>query len=367
MRNGVALARAFVSMAVSYWLEVFPSVRAELARWREHADAIPDDDLRHDAVASLITKSGNVEGAAAFAALAPRAHRPDLVRLLVAFQAMHDYLDTVSEAPADDQLANGRQLHSALQVALEPAAKHMDYYRQHRHREDGGYLRAYVEACQREVGTLPSYGVAADATRRAAYLSGEAQSRLHGEVAGDDTPRARWAATLTTGDIWLTGWEVAAAACSTLTIYALLSAAAGPLTDADVRAIERAYFPWITGVSTLLDSLADHSDDLATGSYSHVARYESNQVATARLTDLIREAIDRSRSLPFAHGHTVLVSGMIGYYLSTPLPEDAPLRDVAAQLVQTAMPFRVPVVAVFRLRALVARLRYPVSLLNLHA
>ena len=33
-----------------------------------------------------------------------------------------------------------------------------DYYRYHPWREDGGYLRALVEACRRGCAALPSYG-----------------------------------------------------------------------------------------------------------------------------------------------------------------------------------------------------------------
>ena len=51
-------------------------------------------------------------------------------------------------------------------------------------------------------------------------------------------------------------WETGAAIGSQLSVLALIAAAADPATcEGRVRAIERAYFPWIGALSTLLDSV----------------------------------------------------------------------------------------------------------------
>ena len=94
----LAFAGTFSAAARRYWLGVFPHVRREVSRWRERAAEIPDSALRRLALQAQ-GKQGNVEGAAAFAAFAPRSERAALVRAVVAFQSAFDYLDVLAEQP----------------------------------------------------------------------------------------------------------------------------------------------------------------------------------------------------------------------------------------------------------------------------
>src|ERR1044072_9771613 len=66
-------------------------------------------------------------------------------------------LDTVSERPCENMVANGAQLHRALAEALSPGEPISPYYRYHPWRDDGGYLRSIVEACRAECLQLPSF------------------------------------------------------------------------------------------------------------------------------------------------------------------------------------------------------------------
>ena len=72
----------------------------------------------------------------------PRARNRRLLRLLVAYQIIWDFLDSVSERGASAGQANGRQLHLALIDALDPSRPLSDYYLHNPWREDGGYLNA---------------------------------------------------------------------------------------------------------------------------------------------------------------------------------------------------------------------------------
>ncbi|HYM67597.1 MAG TPA: DUF2600 family protein, partial [Patescibacteria group bacterium] len=112
------MASAFAGAAGRYWLGVFPHISRELRHWRERAGEIPDPVLRRLALLTQRSERGNLEGAAAFAVLVPRAHRARVVRAVVAFQATYDYVDTLAEQPSADPVANGRQLHLALLTAL---------------------------------------------------------------------------------------------------------------------------------------------------------------------------------------------------------------------------------------------------------
>src|SRR5690348_9960489 len=86
-------ARLFAAAARAYWLGVFPAARSTQRRLRALAEAIPDPELRADALASHRDKGSNSEGLAALALLAPPAQRAPLARGLVAYQLMLDYLD----------------------------------------------------------------------------------------------------------------------------------------------------------------------------------------------------------------------------------------------------------------------------------
>ena len=94
----VALGRAFAWAAATYWLSIFPVVRREIAGLRKRAEGIPDPVLREEALQAL-AKRGNIEGAAAFATLVPKARRRAVTRALVAFQAAYNYVDMLAEQP----------------------------------------------------------------------------------------------------------------------------------------------------------------------------------------------------------------------------------------------------------------------------
>ena len=128
----------------------------ELRFWHRQAVGIPDAPIRADALDALARKRDNVEGASLFSIL-PR-HRDDrLLKLLVVYQIMWDFLDSISERGACAGQANGRQLHRALVEALDPDIPISDYYRYHPWKDDGGYLRALVETCRRMCAVLPCY------------------------------------------------------------------------------------------------------------------------------------------------------------------------------------------------------------------
>src|SRR6267378_4196172 len=71
-------------------------VSREVDRWRNLAAAIPDDALRQDALEAIDRKRANIDGAALFWTL-PRARSPALLRVLVAYEILADFLDCTSE------------------------------------------------------------------------------------------------------------------------------------------------------------------------------------------------------------------------------------------------------------------------------
>ena len=129
------------------WDGLLPAVAREVRAWRSLAAAIPDRPIRQDALSSLANKRGHTDGAALFC-IFTRSREPALLRLLVAYEIMWDFLDSVNERGAARGQPNGKQLHLALVDGLDPDRPVSDYYRHHPWHDDGGYLNTLVQTCR---------------------------------------------------------------------------------------------------------------------------------------------------------------------------------------------------------------------------
>jgi tetraprenyl-beta-curcumene synthase len=318
-QRGPALVAGFAHAAKRYWLEVFPHVRREAARWRRRAKEIPDPVLRRAALTNLSAERLNLDGAAAFAAFVPDEHRVAVVRAQVALQVAYDYVDTLAEQPCRDPVRNGDQLHRVLGAALDPGGPRIDYYAHHPHTDDAGYLQGIVETCRSILRKLPSYASVADSAQRAAVRMASYQSLNLNESQGDHAALARWAYTQTPSGADLRWWETAASAGSALGVYVLIGAAAeSGVRAAEAVAIDEAYFPWIGSLHLLLDSLVDRQEDAAAGQRSLLDYYSSPEEAASRLSLLATESLSRIRMLPCGQQHVLLLAGMASHYLSMP-------------------------------------------------
>ena len=316
----LALAASFAGAARRYWLGVFPRVCLERRRRRARALRIPDPLLRRTALDAQ-RKWGNVEGAAAFAAFVPSRNRRAAARAMSCFQAAYNYLDMLGEQPSAHPAANGRRLHSALLVALDPHAPHTDYYRHCAQHDDGGYLTEILDSCRAALATLPSYPAIAPAARRAAERIVAFQSCNTGELQGDLAALERWARAETPLGEDLRWWETAAAGGSSLGVFALIALAATEPEPASVQArseaLQGAYFPWIGALHSLLDNLVDVAEDRATGQHNLIALYTSPGEAAERMGRLAERSLRAARALGDVRAHTLVLAAMASFYLST--------------------------------------------------
>lgn len=330
--DDLALAAVFTETVVHYLFRVLPLLNAELAHWRARAADIPNPQLRQTAETAL-DKRGNIEGAALFATLAPPAHRHRTVRALVAFQTAYNYLDTLSELPSEDPVANADQLHQALLLALHPGAPHPDYYEHNPDRGDGGYLTGILEVCREAVAGLPSYAAVAPTARAAAARIVDFQTLNLSEEQGGHRALKAWATEVTPAASGLAWWETAAAAGSSLAVHALIAAAADPHSRRPgARDLDRAYFPWIGALHSLLDSLVDRTEDHANGQHNLLDYYHSPPDATIQLAGLAMRARGSTEHLPSPHAHRVILTAMCSYYLSAPQCDTAAARMITRTL-----------------------------------
>jgi len=356
-RGRRALAGAFAGAAGRYWLGVFPHISRELRHWRERAGEIPDPVLRRLALITQRSERGNLEGAAAFAVLVPRAHRARVVRAIVAFQATYDYVDTLAEQPSVDPVANGRQLHLALLTALRPDTEHPNYYAHHSASRDDGYIRNLIDTCRSAFGALPSYAAVAEPALRAARRMVTYQSFNHGAREGPHRALAQWASALTPPGSGLRWWETAAAAASSLSVFALIAAAAQPaLSVGETAAMERAYFPWIGALHVLLDSLIDRAEDACAGQHSLVDHYASSEEAASRLGAIAARSVQATETLPAGTQHALILAAMTSFYLSAPRASTPAACLAARQIGETMGPLTTPTMVVFGARRAAGRL-----------
>jgi tetraprenyl-beta-curcumene synthase len=355
-----ALRATFAQAAFSYWTGVFPRVSLNVARWRRQARQIPDPQLRQLALEAL-EKRGNIEGAAAFAAFAAHPHRATVTQAVSSFQAAYNFLDILGEQPSADPVADGQRLHEALIYALDPGAAPLDWYEHHPQRNDGGYLQDVLNSCRSAIVRLPSYEAVAPAACAAAARIMAFQSLNLSESQGNHEALEQWARDASPPGAGLQWWETAAAAGSSLGVFALVAAAAETQLEAsEVAALEYAYFPWIGGLHSLLDNLIDKREDEAAGHRSLV-EYYGPQRAAQRMRWLAVEATRVAQELPHSRRHLVILAAMIGNYLSTAEAHSSELEPVSESVLATVGGLEKPTMLVFKLRRLPTHLHNAVG------
>ncbi len=358
--DSAASAALFARAACTYWTDVFPRVGSELAHWRERARETPNPALRRQALEAL-EKRGNMEGAAAFATFVPRKHRAAVVRATVAFQTAYNHLDTISERSGTIGPEEAQILHEPLLAALagvrpgtwssrgRSAESGHDHERPiHPPKKDAdGYTQALVDACQAAASELPSYALVAPAAWRAAerVVSFQAFNRHEREEI------EHWGRAQTPPGEDLRWWETAASGGSSLGVHVMIAAAAEPGIDqAHVDALERAYFPWIGALHSMLDQLVDVEEDTRTGQPNLVELYGSATGAAERMALLAERALECACGLEPRHRHELIVAAMASFYLSAPEARTGEAAVVTQAVLDVFGSLVAPALVVFRAR-----------------
>lgn len=327
-----------------------PTVTREIRHWRARAELIPSPAIREDALHALANRRMHADGAALFSTV-PDRRDAGLIRLLVRYELILDFLDNTSERHPTEE--NGRRLHLALIDAVDPRRTPVDYYRHHPWQDDAGYLRALVESCQRLCHGLPSYRqVRATLLREAKKTQVLALNHLV-DAAERDAALQRWAAEECPLDTGLAWYECSAAGSSSLVVLALLTLGSRIGVDPDdVEAIRRAYWPWVSLAAPLLDSYVDQADDATSGDHSYVAHYPDSCRMRQRLAEVIERAVRSVEALPDGPRHAVIVKTMIAMYLSKDYARTPELIDDTHALVRaggTVTMLLVPILRLWRI------------------
>lgn len=309
-----------------------PAVSRELRHWRHLAARIPTGPLREEALSALKRKRGQSEGAALFAIL-PRRRSRGYLRLLIAYQIIWDYLDSVNERGVAAGLANGRQLHLALVDALNPGAPLRDYYQHSPWQDDGGYLRALVHTCRECCARLPSFADVQPLVLRDAERAQVLALNHEPDPGRRDAALKAWVGAEFPGRHDANWFELTGAASAALATFALLALACEQTcSESEITRTHAAYFPWVSVTATMLDSYADQREDLTNGDHVYIAHYATREIALARTCGLVRRARAELHTLKDAETHLVIVCSMVALYLSKDSVRTAAMSDSSRRI-----------------------------------
>ncbi|WP_027725372.1 tetraprenyl-beta-curcumene synthase family protein [Tuberibacillus calidus] len=299
----------------SIYRDVLPTVKEKLAYWTAFADAIPNEELRKQALASIRTKTFHCEGGAVYGLLA-KERREEVISFIVAYQTISDYLDNLCDRSTSQDPDDFRLLHASMMDALTPGSRHQ-YYEKREDRDDGGYLSALVETCQKFLETLPSLPVIQPYLHELASYYCDLQVHKHVAVEERVGRLTDWFETHKPHLPEMTWYEFSACSGSTLGIFCLVAyAAAAENMEELAGQIKNGYFPWVQGLHILLDYFIDQDEDRAGGDLNFCSFYESEEMMFQRFIHFMKQADRSIVKLPDAPFHRMVNRGLIGIYLA---------------------------------------------------
>lgn len=209
--------------------EVIPDAHYFLNEWKELANNIPDKELREQALASIKDKAFHCEGGAVYGLLAG-SERRNVIRFIVAYQTISDYLDNLCDRSTSLDEQDFRALHESMSHALTPGVAPENYYRLRDEQDDGGYLATLVYTCQEVLKEFPGFSDVQHAMQQLARYYCDLQVFKHVEKVRRVALLENWFEQHKHNLPPMTWYEFSACAGSTLGIFF-----AWPLTPHVVR------------------------------------------------------------------------------------------------------------------------------------
>ncbi|MGY0693202.1 tetraprenyl-beta-curcumene synthase family protein [Virgibacillus sp. FSP13] len=305
-----------VTLMTAVYRKIFPAVKQELVYWKKRAEQIPNKELRTQALASIASKRFHCQGGAVYALLAGDKWE-QAIRFIVAYQTISDYLDNLCDRSTSMDPADFRLLHQSMIDALTPENSVKNYYELRGDQEDGEYLADLVRTCQQIVDQLDDYTMIQDKVLGLEQLYGDLQ--VHKHVAYDERiPRlVTW---YKTNNLEFLSWyEFAAAAGSTLGIFCLVSyTLGGRITSKLTDQIYSSYFPNMQALHILLDYYIDQLEDEWEGDLNFCSYYPTRGKMIERFVYFIEQTEKHVQSLVDCEFHQLVHRGLVGLYLADP-------------------------------------------------
>ncbi|MFQ3544712.1 tetraprenyl-beta-curcumene synthase family protein [Halobacillus rhizosphaerae] len=301
---------------VRVYRTIFPRVHQELDQWINKAQAIPNQELRSQALASIKEKTFHCEGGSIYALLAGEKWA-EAIRFIVAYQTISDYLDNLCDRSTSMDPKDFRMLHQAMTDALTPGNELKDYYYYRADKDDGGYLHALVSTCQTVLKSSDTYSFVSDHTVKLGGLYNDLQVHKH-VIEEERIPRLKeWFENHQASWPNLEWYEFSACTGSTLGIFCLVSYTLGGAMDKPLAVqIEKSYFPFMQGLHILLDYYIDQQEDLEEGDLNFCSYYAHEEEMKNRFKFFVEQTHQEVQKLPDAKFHHMIHTGLVGMYLA---------------------------------------------------
>lgn len=323
------------SLLFHYIFFTLRQVKRLLNQWEGEAGLCADHELRKQALNSIHLKDFHCQGGAVFAVPYPEWETL-LLRAIIAYQTLCDYLDNLCDRASCTDGKAFRQLHESLKDALIPGAPLQDYYCLYHYKDDNAYIGKLVKECQDCLQKLPSYPVVYEDVLWLAQMYIDLQVHKHIDLERRETVLTNWAEQHLKNYPGVLWQEFAAASGSTLAIFALWGLASQKgTTRSECIEIMQAYFPWICGLHILLDYFIDQEEDRQGGDLNFTFYYAGQEEMMNRLKLFIGEAHKNARLCSQGDFAKTVVEGLLAMYLSDrkvkKLGYQAMARDLLAQ------------------------------------
>lgn len=319
-----------------YIWHTLPLVKKELKRWRKEALACVDPVLSLQAINSINSKDFHCYGGAVFAIAGSRQEK-QIIKLIVAYQTICDYLDNLCDR--NDCLDGGafRQLHTALQDALQPGTIKRNYYQYYPNQEDGGYLDKLVDECRFYLEKLPSYASVQREVLVLVQYYIDLQVKKHISLSQRERTLIDWAENNLDGYPGIYWQEFAAASGSTLALFALLALAShNTIEPQECRETIEAYFPWICGLHILLDYFIDQEEDRQGGDLNFTFYYDNHEETLHRLKLFIQQSQLKAGQIKNAVFAKTVIEGLLALYLSDSKIKSQGYQEKAQTLIEAS-------------------------------
>jgi len=301
---------------VTFLRRIVPLASAELAVVRARASTIPDDALRHEALASVDDKAYHVAGAAILATFLPPRQASAYVAIVAPLESIYDYLDNLCDRHPDVAIEAYPVLHQAIADALDPASQPRDYYARGPAGDDGGYLAWLVARTQAGLRAVDGYERLLAPFREAAELYASMQTYKHLPAGRREAELIAWYERCGQG-LDVEWHEFACAAGSQFQVYAPLYETIAGRPEAAAAAYA-AHFPAVAALHVLLDSFIDQAEDREHGELCFAAVYDGPQRLRSRVASLAGRAERAFAGLPHPAQHRFVLRVMALFYLTHP-------------------------------------------------
>ncbi|MDZ5472599.1 tetraprenyl-beta-curcumene synthase family protein [Bacillus sp. 31A1R] len=325
------------SLMSKVYRKILPTVHKELSYWRKRAEAIPNAELRKQALASIDTKTFHCEGGGILALMAKDKYK-EAIKFIVAYQTISDYLDNLCDRSTSLDPEDFSALHESMEDAVSLNKESKNFYRKRVDQDDGDYLRDLTQTCQVVLEGINNFHGIKDHLRELCRYYCDLQIHKHVEVE-QRIPRLKtWFDGYKNEIPEMEWYEFSACSGSTLGIFCLISSAMNnDFHERHASSIRNGYFPYVQGLHILLDYFIDQEEDKEGGDLNFCFYYENEQALFKRLQHFVKEADRHIEQLPHKGFHKLINRGLLGVYLSDDkVGSQKGVRKLAREMIKSA-------------------------------